>query len=127
MTAPSPFSSFSPLDPQLLRHCCAPEQFKFETTAELEDLTEIIGQARAMDALHFGVSIRHEGYNLFVLGPPGMGKRSAVRQFLEKKPVKHAKRTIGATSTTLLNHTGPAHSGFLREEARNCAKTWRSW
>lgn len=38
-----------------------------------------------MDALRFGAGIRHEGYNLFVLGPSGMGKRSAVRQFLEKK------------------------------------------
>jgi predicted ATP-dependent protease len=81
-------TSFLPLDPQLLHHRCAPEQFKFETTAELEDLTEIIGQVRAMDALRFGAGIRHEGYNLFVLGPAGIGKRSAVRQFLEKKASK---------------------------------------
>jgi len=75
----------TPLDPQLLHHFCDPEQFQFRTTADLEDLTEIVGQARAMDALRFGARIRHEGYNLFVLGPPGMGKRSAVRQFLERK------------------------------------------
>jgi lon-related putative ATP-dependent protease len=78
-------SNFPPLDPKLLYRPCDPEQFGFETTADLADLAEIIGQARAMDALRFGVSIRHEGYNLFVLGPPGLGKRSAVRQFLEKK------------------------------------------
>jgi lon-related putative ATP-dependent protease len=78
-------SNFPPLDPKLLYRPCDPEQFRFETTADLADLAEIIGQARAMDALRFGVSIRHEGYNLFVLGPPGLGKRSAVRQFLEKK------------------------------------------
>jgi len=75
----------SPLQPQQLHHPCDPEQFKFQTTADLEDLTEIIGQMRAMDAVRFGTGIRHEGYNLFVLGPSGIGKSSIVRQFLEKK------------------------------------------
>jgi len=74
-----------PLKPQQLHHSCDPAQFGFQTTADLEDLTEIIGQMRAMDAVRFGASIRHEGYNLFVLGPSGIGKRSMVRQFLEKK------------------------------------------
>ena len=75
----------SPLQPQQLHHPCDPEQFTFQTTADLEDLTEIIGQMRAMDAVRFGTGIRHEGYNLFVLGPSGIGKSSIVRQFLEKK------------------------------------------
>ena len=38
-----------------------------------------------MDAVHFGSGIRHDGYNLFVLGPPGMGKRSLVKQLLQEK------------------------------------------
>jgi predicted ATP-dependent protease len=75
----------SPLLPQQLHHPCDPEQFGFQTTDDLEDMTEIIGQMRAMNAMHFGVGIRHEGYNLFVLGPSGTGKRSMVRHFLEKK------------------------------------------
>ncbi|MGC2456774.1 MAG: AAA family ATPase [Gallionellaceae bacterium] len=74
-----------PLEPQQLYHPCDTGQFAFQTTADLEDMTEIIGQMRAMDALRFGAGIRHEGYNLFVLGPSGIGKRSMVRQFLEKK------------------------------------------
>ena len=44
-----------------------------------------------MEAVHFGSGIRHEGYNLFVLGPAGMGKRSLVRQLLEKKAGDEAK------------------------------------
>ncbi|MGC2048140.1 MAG: ATP-binding protein, partial [Gallionella sp.] len=75
----------TPLQAQQLHHPCDPEQFSFQTTADLEDLTEIIGQVRAMDAVRFGAGIRHDGYNLFVLGPTGIGKRSMVRQFLEKK------------------------------------------
>lgn len=51
----------SPLEPQRLYQACNPEQFTFQTTAELTDLAEIIGQARAMDAVRFGSGIRHEG------------------------------------------------------------------
>jgi len=77
--------TINPLEPHQLHHPCDPRQFGFQTTAELDDLTEIIGQMRAMDAVHFGADIRHDGYNLFVLGPAGLGKRTIVRQFLEKR------------------------------------------
>lgn len=68
-----------------LANCCNPEQFDFKTTAELDDLTDIIGQARAVKAVHFGINIRREGYNLYVMGPSGIGKHSMVRQYLEQK------------------------------------------
>ena len=44
-----------------------------------------------MDAVHFGAGIRHDGYNLFVLGPSGMGKRSLVRQLLQEKASHESK------------------------------------
>jgi predicted ATP-dependent protease len=75
----------NPLQPRQLHHPCDPAELGFQNTAELEDMTEIIGQMRAMDAIRFGTSIRHDGYNLFVLGPPGIGKRSMVLRLLEKK------------------------------------------
>lgn len=75
----------SALAPKQLHHRCDPAQFSFQTTAELEDLSGMIGQDRAMDAVRFGAGIRHDGYNIFVLGPAGMGKRSMVRRFLEEK------------------------------------------
>ncbi|KPJ92345.1 MAG: ATP-dependent protease [Gammaproteobacteria bacterium SG8_11] len=59
-------------------------QLKFSTTDELEILDQIVGQERAMEALHFGVHMRKHGYNLFVHGPSGLGKETIVRQFLEK-------------------------------------------
>ena len=73
------------LEANALANCCQPESFDFETTDELEDLTEIIGQSRAVQAVHFGVGIQREGYNLYVMGPAGMGKHTMVRQFLEQK------------------------------------------
>jgi lon-related putative ATP-dependent protease len=64
---------------------CDPNQFDFETTAELEDLTKVIGQSRAVEAIQFGIGIEREGYNIFALGPTGTGKRSLINQFFERR------------------------------------------
>jgi lon-related putative ATP-dependent protease len=71
------------LNVEALYNACDPASFDFETTAELESLDEIIGQPRAVEAIRFGVDIHREGYNIFVLGPPGTGKRSLIWQYLE--------------------------------------------
>ncbi len=75
----------APLTPDQLYTPCDVAQFVFDTTSELDDLTEIIGQTRALEAVRFGVGMRREGYNLYVMGPPGMGKHSLVRQSLGEK------------------------------------------
>ncbi len=74
-----------PLLPAELRWTCDPEQFDFQTTKELPDLKGLLGQARAESAIEFGVGIRRDGYNLYVLGPPGSGKRTVIRNHLEKR------------------------------------------
>ncbi len=73
-----------PLKVEQLYRYCDPARFSFETTAELEDLEGLLGQDRAEDALHFSLGIRQHGYNLFVLGPSGMGKHTMVEQFLKQ-------------------------------------------
>jgi len=73
------------LRPEQLCRTCDGSQFDFESTAELEDLSDIIGQERAVNAVQFGIGIRREGYNLFALGPSGTGKRTTISQFLEQK------------------------------------------
>lgn len=70
--------------PEALYRHCDPAQFGFETTAELDPLEEIIGQDRAVSSIQFGIGIRHEGYNLYALGPNGTGKYTAVSQFLHQ-------------------------------------------
>ncbi|MFA9460688.1 Lon protease family protein [Thiohalorhabdus sp. Cl-TMA] len=74
-----------PLSTESLYQRCDPLDLSFGTTAELADLEQIIGQDRALDALHFGAGIRSEGYNLFVLGPNGMGKHTVVQRFLNER------------------------------------------
>jgi lon-related putative ATP-dependent protease len=75
------------LDGETLRRCCDPASFDFKTTDDLEPLDDSVGQQRAVDAVKFGVGMRHEGYNLFAFGPPGSGKYSLVRRYVEKKAV----------------------------------------
>ncbi|MCZ6719970.1 MAG: ATP-binding protein, partial [Proteobacteria bacterium] len=70
---------------EALYRACDVRAFSFETTAELEDLTGILGQERAVEAIQFGIGLGRDGYNLFVLGAPGTGRHTLVRDFLEKK------------------------------------------
>lgn len=71
-----------PLSPEALAHRCDAAALGFETTADLADLTDVLGQDRAVSAIRFGMGIRHDGYNLFALGPPGVGKHSVVEDFV---------------------------------------------
>ncbi len=74
-----------PLSPDLLYQRCDPEEFPFTTTAELEPPKEVLGQERALEALRFGIGMTRDGYNLFALGPPGVGKHTVVRRIIEVK------------------------------------------
>ncbi|MBW6507909.1 MAG: AAA family ATPase [Desulfuromonadales bacterium] len=65
---------------------CNLEQLKFETTADLEpikELSEALGQPRAVESLRFGTGMEHQGYNIFVLGQSGTGRHTMAAQVLE--------------------------------------------
>lgn len=74
-----------PLGPESLYRRCDPALLEFETTADLTEVTEIVDQSRAIDAVQLGIDIKRPGYNLFVLGEPGSGRHAAVRRLLEAK------------------------------------------
>ena len=73
-----------PLGPADLYRGCDPGSLRFETTEDLED-GGVLGQARALEAIQFGARMERQGYNLYLLGPPGTGKHIAVRKILEDK------------------------------------------
>jgi len=75
----------SRLDPSQLARRCDPDSLAFADTSELADLDESFGQQRATDAIEFGVGIRRDGYNLYVLGPPGAGKQTLLRQVIGRE------------------------------------------
>jgi predicted ATP-dependent protease len=73
------------LEASALLRRCDPSLLGFETTAELSDAADVVGQSRALGAVRFGIDIKQPGFNLFVLGEPGSGRHAAVRRLLEEK------------------------------------------
>ena len=67
-----------------LRHTCDPAELPFKTTVELSLRDEVIGQARAVKAIEFGISIRNHGYNIFVSGIPGTGRNSIAKSIIKR-------------------------------------------
>jgi len=64
---------------------CDPNIFSFNTTNDLPDSRETIGQERALHSLDFGLGLESTGFNIFLLGEHGTGKMTTVRSFLSQK------------------------------------------
>lgn len=66
-----------------IRNICPPDLMQCESTKELAPLVEIIGQERAVRALKFGLGIKNHGFNMYVAGYPGTGRKTTVKNFVE--------------------------------------------
>ena len=78
------------LTPKDLKDICNTNIFKFETTKEIEDVSDLIyGQERALNALEFGIDIDVKGYNLYIEGSAGIGKTMYTKRFLEERAAKN--------------------------------------
>ncbi len=78
----------SALSYQQLYSTCDLDFLSFDTTRDLEDLNQPLGQEQAINAINFGINVDSYGYNLFCIGPEGTGKASLVRQILSKAAKK---------------------------------------
>ncbi len=111
---------------------CDPAAFDFSTTADLEDMACVPGQARAAEALDFGVGIRREGYNLFVMGAAGTGKHRLVRDVLAQK-IAGAARPNDWVYVNNFEHAhkpiaielAPGRGGKLRDDMRRLVEDLR--
>jgi len=72
------------LEPGQLCWRCDPAELGFESTAELEPLDATYGQERAIEAIELGLAAPHKGYNIYALGPDGIGKHTLIRHLLEQ-------------------------------------------
>ncbi len=61
-----------------LRWRCPDEWLPADSTAKIEPSDGIIGQARAVRALGFGLSVESLGFNVFVTGLTGTGRMTAI-------------------------------------------------
>lgn len=66
------------------RKTCPEMKFDCRSSADLSPLEEIIGQERAMRALNFGLKIPNKGFNIFISGLPGTGRKTAILEFLKE-------------------------------------------
>ena len=73
------------LKPEQLRRICDPATFDFKTTDELPYVEEIIGQPRGTRALEFGLEMRSPSFNVYVLGPAGTGRATAIERFVQSR------------------------------------------
>jgi len=84
MTETAHTGSAVPVAVEKLRPACDPAGLGFETTAGLEPVEGLVGQDRAMEAIRLAAGMRASDFNLFVQGPPGMGRHSSVDAYLRK-------------------------------------------
>jgi lon-related putative ATP-dependent protease len=80
-----------PLPSARLTHRTDPARFTFATTAELEDVHELVGQPRAARAVELGVSIDRDRYHVYVMGPPGTGRHTLVDRVIAERATKAAR------------------------------------
>ncbi len=73
------------LQAKALRWTCDPDQFDFETTSDLPDLLDAVGQERALRSIEFGLGLRETGFNLYISGQTGTGRTSTIRNLLRQR------------------------------------------
>ena len=75
-------TALRPLRAEQLYRATDLSRLKFVTTAELEPIDGMVGQARALEAIRFGTQVGKAGFNLFVIGPNGARMQDAVKALL---------------------------------------------
>jgi len=80
----------SELTTEQLRRVCDPARDELRGTADLAPIDGIVGQPRAALALQLGLGVLDGGFNIYVAGPSGVGKMSAIRASLASEAVRHA-------------------------------------
>jgi lon-related putative ATP-dependent protease len=74
-----------------LRWNCDPISFDFDTTADLPDLDDAIGQKRALRSIEFGLGMEATGFNLYIAGETGTSRTSTIRSILNKRARTEAR------------------------------------
>ncbi|KAI5914248.1 Lon protease family protein [Thauera sp. 2A1] len=103
-------ADLAPLPATALRASCDPSRFNFDSTASLADHAGDLGQARAVEALQFGLAMGHSGYHVFVLGEPGSGKHATTFRLLRARA---AAEPVPPDLCYLHNFDEPLHPRLL--------------
>ena len=121
-----PISSLSGLPPEKLRWCCDPARIPFETTADAELVTDLVGQERALRALKLGVELSAPGYNIFVCGLAGTSRGGTISHVIGQI---HPAAKSSPDRCYVNNFKGPDRPRLLklpRGQANNFKKDMQS-
>ncbi|MBN1165050.1 MAG: AAA family ATPase [Candidatus Krumholzibacteriota bacterium] len=80
----SEISKYKELSADKLRWECSENSFKFKTTADVKPCNDIIGQDRALMSIKMGLDLEHRGYNIFITGLVGTGRKTTIKHLLER-------------------------------------------
>ncbi|MCW5636283.1 MAG: AAA family ATPase [Rubrivivax sp.] len=66
----------------------------------------VVGQARALEAITYAIAMPRDGHHLYVMGPPGVGKRTLVRQAIEQHVARQGSER---SDWAYVNHFAAPH------------------
>ena len=85
LTAPSTTRTNTALSAQQLRWRCEPSEVRSDATEHTVALEHTIGQTRGLEAIAFALGVERDGFNVFVVGPPGSGRTSTARALVNRR------------------------------------------
>lgn len=68
-----------------LRKACDPLRLEFEKSDQLPEGEPYLGQQRAIDAIRFGIDMKRDGYNLFILGAHGSHRHGLAQKLTAER------------------------------------------
>ncbi|WP_133012902.1 Lon protease family protein [Marinomonas flavescens] len=98
-------SMVTPLPYQALSAKVPADHLPFETLKDIDALSGILGQERAVEAIQFGVAMQRPGYNIFAMGDSGTGRSSYVLSYLKSE----AKRRTPPNEWAYINNFTETH------------------
>jgi ATP-dependent Lon protease len=122
----TPIPSITGLPPEKLRWRCDPARIPFETTADAELVTDLVGQERALRALKMGVELSAPGYNIFVCGLAGTSRGGTIAHVIGQI---HPAAKSSPDRCYVNNFKGPDRPRLLklpRGQANNFKKDMQS-
>ena len=110
-----------PLNAESLYTECNVECLAFDSTEDLDGLDTVVGHARALSALDYGIQVKGDGCNIYVLGPSGVKKHEIVTRILEQEA---AKRPVSADWCYVYNFKQPDKPNAIKLPPGHGAKLY---
>ncbi len=101
-----------------LRKTLALEGLSYRTTDDVPLTEDLLGQQRAIDALRFGIGMKDDGHNVFVLGPTGSNRHGLARTLAEDRAGNEAPPADWCYANNFAEPDRPLHLEFPTGQGR---------